>query len=344
MGTLHESRTGEFRVRLVAHPSSVPTARRFVDEALTSWEHEDLVDDVGLCVSELSTNATLHSGSSYFEVMLQRAERGVRLTVLDGGVTGASAIASRVAPTAPVASGGGLSALDELVDLDALERALDPGLGQGAEGMTGRGLVIVSTLAQEWGIEDVEHGTRIWAEFVVGDHPLSRSAPVAPQPRPAGAPPPGDWYVVHLDGCPPGLLHAHDENLADIVRELQLMGAEPGRRSLAQAAVLAEVAGVVRRNALTWDAARLQVREAMLAGQAHVDIAVLAPRNVVEEVRRLRAAVTAAEEMATAGAMITLPASEPVQRLRDWMEEQFSGQTEGGREAVRFGDWMSLRG
>ena len=118
------------------------------------------------------------------------------------------------------------------------------------------------------------------------------------------------------------------------------MGA--GARSDAQGVVLEEVAGVVRRNALTWDAARLQVRDALLAGADHVDVAVLAPRDVVDEVARLRAAVTAAEEMAVAGTMITMPAPEPVQRLRDWMEEQFAAQTEGGLPPVSFGDWLSL--
>jgi anti-sigma regulatory factor (Ser/Thr protein kinase) len=327
--TLHESGTDEFRVRLVAHPSSVPTARRFVGEALAAWGRHDLAEDVGLCVSELSTNATLHSDSGYFEVVLHRADDGVRVAVLDGGATPAALIAARV--EVPPESDA------DRDFLDALELDLDAG------GMTGRGLGIVSALAREWGIEDTATGTRVWAEFVAGHDDPAPRPPVAPA-LPAYPEPPvpssGEWYVVRLDGVPPALLHAHDENLADIVRELQLMGAAPDGRSDAQTTVLEEVAGVVRRNATTWDAARIEVREALLAGADRVDITVLAPRNVVEEVGRLRVAVTAAEAMAAAGQLITLPAPEPVQRLRDWMEEQFRTQTEGGREAVTFPDWL----
>jgi hypothetical protein len=170
-------------------------------------------------------------------------------------------------------------------------------------------------------------------------------APSLPPVPGSPVPPSEEWYVVRLDGVPPALLHAHDENLADIVRELQLMGpaAGPGGRTAAQGVVLEEVAGVVRRNASTWDAARLAVREALLTGAEQVDIAVLAPRTVVTEVARLRAAVTAAETMAAAGQMITLPVPAPVQRLRDWMEEQFEAQTEGGREPVPFPAWCAGR-
>lgn len=334
METLHESGAGELRVRLVAHPSSVPTARRFVDEALTSWGRADLAEDVGLCVSELSTNATLHSDSGFFEVVLHRADEAVQLAVLDGGATPAALIAARV--EVPLETAADRDFLDELeLDLEA-------------EGMTGRGLFIVSALARQWGIEDTPAGTRVWAEFVPGE-PVAPTLPVAPSlpPVPGHPVPPSDeWYVVRLDGVPPALLHAHDENLADIVRELQLMGpaaAGPGGRTAAQGLVLEEVAGVVRRNAATWDAARFAVREALLTGTERIDIAVLAPRNVVTEVARLRAAVTAAEAMAAAGQMITLPAPAPVQRLRDWMEEQFEAQTEGGREAVPFPVWCAGR-
>lgn len=324
--TLHDTGTGRFRLRMVTQPSSVPTTRRFVEEALTSLACVELVDDVSLCVSELATNATLHSGSGYFDVELEKLDEGVRLVVLDGGGTPASLIAARA---------------DSYLDDDVLG---DLELDIDAEGMTGRGLFIVSALASAWGIEDTDAGIRVWAVFTTGATDGKPSGPSSPQVAGAQAPDPaqlpGDWFVVRLEQCPPGLLLAHDENLADIVRELQLMGA--GLTSTS-AHVLDEIAGVVRRNALTWDAARLKVRAALQAGEAYVDIAVLAPQNVVEEVARLRRAVDLAEQMSREGTLITLPVPEPVQRLRDWMEQAFTEQTAEGREPVPFPDWLAAR-
>jgi len=324
--TLHDTGTGRFRLRMVTQASSVPTSRRFVEEALTGLGCAQLVDDVSLCVSELATNATLHSGSGYFDVELEKRGDGVRLVVLDGGGTPAGVIAARAD-----------NYLDDEV-LGGLELDLD------AEGMTGRGLFIVSTLAAAWGIEDTDPGTRVWAAFTSGATDGERTGPSSPQVAAAQAPDQaellGDWFVVRLDQCPPALLLAHDENLADIVRELQLMGAGLASPS---ADVLDEIAGVVRRNAPTWDAARLKVRAALQAGEAYVDIAVLAPQNVVEEVARLRHAVDLAEQMSHEGTLMTLPVPEPVRRLRDWMEQAFTEQTVEGREPVPFPDWLAAR-
>ncbi len=325
METLHETGAGQFRVRLVAQPASVPTSRRFVEEALTSWACRGVLDDVGLCVSELSTNATLHSGSGYFDLELHRLDGALRLVVVDGGGTPARTIAARAD-----------SYLDDVV-------LGDPDLD--AEGMTGRGLFIVSALASSWGIDDTDLGTRVWAEFRLDGESAAAMTPTEPLVRgtdlPAAPEPTGDLSVVHLRQCPPGLLLAHDENLADIVRELQLMAdrvTPEGRR------VLDDIAGVVRRSAVHWDAARLEVRQAVQAGEEHIDIAVLASRDAREEVARLRRAVTAADQMSADGLLITLPVAEPVQRLRDWLEEAFVGQTGEGREPVSFPDWLAARG
>src|SRR6476660_4829461 len=110
------------RVRLVARPSSVPAVRRFVDDALSGWGRADLVDDVMLSATELATDATLHSGSTFFEVELSADHAAVRVAVLDRGATSARAIANR---------GDGEPTAEALED----------------ESMTGRGLFLVSALA-----------------------------------------------------------------------------------------------------------------------------------------------------------------------------------------------------
>jgi anti-sigma regulatory factor (Ser/Thr protein kinase) len=304
---------------MVARPASVPVARRFVGDTLTGWGLAGLVDDAALCVTELSTNATLHSRSRFFEVEVASVDQDVRVSVLDYGAVRARSIAVRTELSAPHG-----------VDLDV-------------ETMTGRGLFMVASVANSWGIEDLPDGTRVWAELAHEDgghlplQPVVSSRPT-PEPAPTRA---EDWLVVHLDGCAPDLLLAHDDNLADIVRELHLVGAS--HPDLASQEAAGQIADVVRRNAVTWDGARLLAREALRAGKSHVDIAVLAPSDVADEVRTLRRAVRAAEAMAEAGALMTPPASESIQRLRDWMEAEFVEQAETGRPPVSFRAFLAER-
>ncbi len=308
---------------MAAQPSSVPTCRRFVEETLGSWGREDLVDDLVLCVSELSTNATLHSGSGYFEVELAVLGDAVRLIVVDGGGTSAQTIAARAD-----------SCLDELVLGDGVP---------GREGMTGRGLFIVGALARSWGIEDTDGGTMVWADFVAAGAHTEPARPVGPRvhaARPTTRLSPGELRTVLFPQCPPGLLLAHDENLADLVRELQLMGPAEGTEA---AWVLQEVSGVVRRAAVAWDAARLQAREAVQQGSASVDIAILTSPAAAEEVRRLRRAVDVAETLAAGGQLITLPAPVPVQQVRRWLEDQVIGQAAHGDSATSFPAWLAAQ-
>ncbi|MFE0376328.1 ATP-binding protein [Streptomyces inhibens] len=99
---------------------SVPLAREFARNALADWDLEHLADDVLLCVSELATNALLHGvppGRGY-QLWLSLEEDGmVRVEVHDSGDG---------EPRVPVP-------YDE------------------AEGETGRGLLLVSALADAWG-------------------------------------------------------------------------------------------------------------------------------------------------------------------------------------------------
>ncbi|RSS42414.1 ATP-binding protein [Streptomyces sp. WAC08241] len=78
----------EASVTLPSEPASVPTARRYVAEVLTDWglaEFSDQADAVRLIVSELATNAVLHTfGQSPTFTVDVRLERGEQLHV---GVT-----------------------------------------------------------------------------------------------------------------------------------------------------------------------------------------------------------------------------------------------------------------
>jgi hypothetical protein len=47
--------------------------------------------------------------------------------------------------------------------------------------------------------------------------------------------------------------------------------------------------------------------------------------------------------MMARGELMTLPAPDPVQEWRDWVEGEMVEQVTTGREPVRFADWLAAR-
>lgn len=307
---------------MVAQPASVPAVRRFVDDALTLWGRTDLVDDVGLSVTELATNATLHSQSTFFDVELSADDGAVRVAVVDTGAVSATSIASRAE-----------------FEHDAVN---DPDLD--FESMTGRGLFIVSALASCWGIDDLPGGTRVWAAFAIGDRGYVAQPPVVVSAPELALPlSDGPTAVIRLVGCPPDLLLAHDDNLADIARELKLFGASHADRQAVQTAE--QIVEIVRLSALSWDAARLVAQHAVREGLSSVDIAIAVtdPADLPNKVQLLRRAILAAEAMADQGLLMTMPAAAPVQEWRDWVEAEMTQQATSGRGPVSLRDYREFR-
>lgn len=114
-------------------------ARTFVAEALARWGVDS--DDVILVVGELVSNAFRHAATR-FRLSIQHSDDVVGLWVSDAG------------PGVPLA------------------KAPD------VEGVGGRGLMIVETLARAWGFHaDTEGGKTVWAEISVVDR-------VSPETRP----------------------------------------------------------------------------------------------------------------------------------------------------------------
>jgi anti-sigma regulatory factor (Ser/Thr protein kinase) len=123
-----------FRLRLPAQPSSVGVARRQVRSALGRWGLEGLGDDAGLVVSELFTNAVVHSGGDHVACLLWTAGGTLHIEVVDEGR----------GPGGPLAR----------TAADADEN--------------GRGLALVAHLAEGWGVRPPAHGTgrAVWATLV----------------------------------------------------------------------------------------------------------------------------------------------------------------------------------
>jgi anti-sigma regulatory factor (Ser/Thr protein kinase) len=117
---------------LPGQPGSVPTARRWASSTLSSWGLPDTGWTAAQIVSELATNVTLHARSG-FTVTLQADDDCVRLEVEDASPVSLQARA------------------------------------YGATATTGRGLHIVGTLAQDWGVVVHGRGKTVWVLLPVED-------------------------------------------------------------------------------------------------------------------------------------------------------------------------------
>jgi anti-sigma regulatory factor (Ser/Thr protein kinase) len=151
---------------------SVPAARAFTRGALADWGLRVRSYDIVLCVSELATNALVHGVPP---------GRGFLLRLL------------------PSACGGGLrvEVHDSGPGVPAVPVSWVPEPGEG-----GRGLLLVSELADKWGVGERDPGKIVWCEFgaVKGDaghFPASIIRPVAAGHSPDSTTPPTRRSVGH---------------------------------------------------------------------------------------------------------------------------------------------------
>ena len=124
--------TRRFRFELAAHPGSPAQARRLTRARLTHWSVcEDTCDSAALVVSELVTNAIVHTASNHVVCELHDGDDLVRIAVRDEGS----------APGEPCRS------------------------PQRAEEEQGRGLLLVDALCHSWGAREHGLGLLVWAEL-----------------------------------------------------------------------------------------------------------------------------------------------------------------------------------
>ncbi|NUR09750.1 MAG: SpoIIE family protein phosphatase [Nocardioidaceae bacterium] len=98
-------------------------ARRFLRGALTGWAvPEDTIDTAELCVSELVTNAVIHTGTAS-ELSLKVVEDVLTVSVRDSG--GADVVRAEALDDPLVISGRGLTLVDALTSAWAAERSAD---------------------------------------------------------------------------------------------------------------------------------------------------------------------------------------------------------------------------
>jgi anti-sigma regulatory factor (Ser/Thr protein kinase) len=150
-----------FRFELAAHPGSPAQARRLTRARLTNWAVcEDTCDTAALVVSELVTNAIVHTASRHIVCELHDGVDLVRIAVRDEGC----------APGQP-----------------------HPSSRDQPEEEHGRGLLLVDALCHSWGAQEHGPGLLVWAELPRGaDGPHDTREPhgdlgwgARPKPDPA---------------------------------------------------------------------------------------------------------------------------------------------------------------
>ena len=109
-------------------PLSARLARQFVASTLSGWHAEHLIDTASLLTSELVTNAVLHADSAVHVRLAQEADR-IRFEVEDEGVGDPAARRPELHET------------------------------------SGRGLALVDTLSEAWGVSPVSSGKSVWFEL-----------------------------------------------------------------------------------------------------------------------------------------------------------------------------------
>ncbi|MFI8769426.1 ATP-binding protein [Streptomyces sp. NPDC053792] len=117
-----------YLAKYTARDTAPGQARHDVARALTSWGLEQLVDTAKLLVSELVTNAVVHTNSRVISVTVSRT--------------------------------GGTTVRIVVMDTDRTE--ITPAASLGDDEVSGRGLLLVEDLAVRWGIERVVTGKRVW--------------------------------------------------------------------------------------------------------------------------------------------------------------------------------------
>lgn len=122
----------ETHVEFESAPSSVAQARRFARDVLAANGATDADWPVAQVVSELATNAVVHAGTP-FVVSIAHDASHIRVSVTDGR---------------PLAR--------------ASMRRLS------SETTTGRGLRLVQTLGQAWGVDQTDSAKTVWCELVRG--------------------------------------------------------------------------------------------------------------------------------------------------------------------------------
>jgi hypothetical protein len=273
-------------VTLLPTAASTGDARRFAAGVMDDWELSGAVrSDVALCVAELAANAAIHTRGPY-TVTLRRAGSGVRIDVID-------ARPDQLPVVVPL--------VGTVVDMTI-------------RSTTGRGLQIVATLSDRWGVSTSNGAKAVWAEL--SGH--ARQGPSAPtvviahrseQPR-------GE-LLCFLD-LPVRAAVASGIQTDEAAREVQLAELVNPTVGTAQARLL----NLLDESASLRLPGRFAALRAAAEGRERFDLEVLVTRESLAAVGEL------AEQLRARG---SAPPSAEVVAFREWLSEETISQRHGAK-------------
>jgi anti-sigma regulatory factor (Ser/Thr protein kinase) len=291
-------------------PAAVDDARRWVATTLDGWPARR-VEAARLLVSEVVTNAVLHARTDV-EVRVELDDRTARVEVAD---------------RSPV---------------DLVPKRYQP------DAATGRGLRLLATLADRWGVRRSSGGKVVWFELGreegAGTVVASRGglddvveASLATDhdggPESPGTATTEDVVEVRILRVPVELYLETEQHNDAVMRELALITHSTGAPTDAPAVHrrLLELGVEVRAAfATSVPQIRLQVDEAVRLGSAMVDLRLAVPVSGWQAFLRLAEQLDEADRFCEDGDLVTLVASPAVRRFRHWYAGQVAAQVAGG--------------
>jgi GAF domain-containing protein/anti-sigma regulatory factor (Ser/Thr protein kinase) len=294
------------RLRLTDEPDAVPRARRFAAAALSGFPL-DVVSDAVQVISELVTNAFLH-GQPPVVVRISAGEHNVRIEVADD---------SRSAPM----------------------RARPD-----ANAMTGRGMGLVESLTDRWGVAPEANGKKVWCEIGGTSQEVNGRRPTGPSlasPDEVEAvlaewerldefadQPAEPTFVVALGDVPTDLLLAAKAHVDNLVREFTLAasGADSGTTAAVPVRLAELIEAVVHGFAEARNAIKRQSLAAADVGAARTHLSLTLPLSAATAGEAYLKALDEADGYARAARLLTLETPPQHRAFRRWYVESLIAQ------------------
>jgi PAS domain S-box-containing protein len=282
-------------VLLPPDPASVAEARQQVRGLVLEGGRPDLVDTAVLVVSELVTNALLHAGT----------EIGLAASLQDGGLH---------------------------VEVSDGSPHLPSRRNYGPTSGTGRGLLMLESMADDWGVTPLPQGKIVWFDLATDG---TTAVPVAgPDPAPPRRRARRPTVPVRLQNMPLLLHAAWQEHAEALLREYLLVSldadaGDPIRVHADATDAIAVLEEHVPRAPVPMEPSRIMgdaIEPRVSAAQVEIPV----PLDSIPHFETLDRAIEAALDLSDDGLVLTPPTQPEVQSFRRWLTRQVIQQATGG--------------